>query len=64
MRRILLFAATNLAVLTLLSVLLNVLGVDQWLYREGRWTTLDYRAARQDLAAAHRTLTERLEENP
>ncbi len=35
MRRILLFAATNLAVLTLLSVVLNVLGVDQWLYREG-----------------------------
>lgn len=35
MRRILLFAATNLAVLTLLSVVLKVLGVDQWLYREG-----------------------------
>ncbi|MGD8614993.1 MAG: protease HtpX [Gammaproteobacteria bacterium] len=35
MRRTLLFAATNLAVLTLLSVVLNLLGVDQWLYREG-----------------------------
>jgi heat shock protein HtpX len=35
MRRILLFAATNLAVLTLLSVVLNVLGVEQWLYQEG-----------------------------
>lgn len=35
MIRILLFAATNLAVLSLLSVVLNVLGVDQWLQREG-----------------------------
>jgi len=35
MKRILLFAATNLAVLTLLSVVLNLLGVDQWLYRQG-----------------------------
>jgi 5-methylthioadenosine/S-adenosylhomocysteine deaminase len=35
----------------------------QWLYRDGSWTTVDYRAARQDLAAAHRTLIDRLEEN-
>jgi heat shock protein HtpX len=35
MKRLLLFAATNLAVLTLLSVVLNVLGVDQWLYASG-----------------------------
>lgn len=35
MKRLLLFAATNLAVLTLLSVVLNLLGVDQWLYASG-----------------------------
>jgi heat shock protein HtpX len=35
MKRILLFAATNLAVLTLLSAVLNLLGVDQWLYQQG-----------------------------
>jgi len=33
MKRILLFVATNLAVLTLLSAVLNLLGVDQWLYQ-------------------------------
>jgi heat shock protein HtpX len=35
MKRILLFAATNIAVITLLSVVLRVLGVDQWLYQQG-----------------------------
>jgi heat shock protein HtpX len=35
MKRILLFAATNLAVLTLLSAVLNFLGVDQWLQQQG-----------------------------
>jgi heat shock protein HtpX len=35
MRRILLFAATNIAVIVLLSVVLSALGVDQWLYQQG-----------------------------
>jgi len=35
MKRLFLFLATNVAVLALLSVVLQVLGVEQWLYREG-----------------------------
>ena len=35
MKRILLFAATNIAVITLLSVVLSALGIDQWLYQQG-----------------------------
>ena len=35
MKRILLFAATNIAVITLLSVVLSALGLDQWLYQQG-----------------------------
>ena len=34
MKRLVLFLATNAAVLLVLSVVMNVLGVDQWLYRE------------------------------
>jgi 5-methylthioadenosine/S-adenosylhomocysteine deaminase len=30
-----------------------------WLLREGRWTTLDYRAARAELESAHSTLRRR-----
>ncbi len=35
MKRMLLFAATNLAVITLLSLVLRLFGVDQWLYQQG-----------------------------
>ncbi|MEJ2424646.1 MAG: zinc metalloprotease HtpX, partial [Candidatus Thiodiazotropha sp.] len=35
MKRLLLFAATNLAVITLLSLVLRLFGVDQWLYQQG-----------------------------
>ncbi len=40
----------------------DVMVAGRWLYRNGDWTTLDYKKARQDLAAAHQTLLERLEE--
>jgi heat shock protein HtpX len=35
MKRLFLFLATNLAVLSVLSVVFQVFGVEQWLYREG-----------------------------
>ncbi|MGC1952036.1 MAG: protease HtpX [Gammaproteobacteria bacterium] len=35
MKRLVLFLATNAAVLVVISVVLNALGVEQWLYREG-----------------------------
>src|ERR687891_191444 len=35
MKRIFLFLATNVAVLVVLSVIINVLGLDQWLTAEG-----------------------------
>ena len=35
MKRILLFLATNIAVLVVLSVVINIFGLDQWLTAEG-----------------------------
>lgn len=39
MKRVVLFLATNIAVLLLLSVVISVLGLDRWLAAEG----IDYR---------------------
>ena len=35
MKRIVLFLATNIAVLVVLSIVINIFGLDQWLTAEG-----------------------------